>query len=424
VEVKDRARRSRSRSQVGSLLLVLTLATLAVAVLGAATSSATPTRSLACGGIPNTPPNDPNGVLAKLKLSKSLQHDYTGWTQPLMASTWAKWKPKSKPPYKVAIVWSAPSNSWNSYVIKLIPKFLRRSPLVDKNINVTFASSQQAVSEQVQQYNAAVQGGADIILTNALSPTALQPAIEAAAKQGIPTVSEINTINTPDAVSISPNTYLDATSAADAMVKALGGKGNVLEVLGVPGTSTVLDEQKAWRTIFNSCPDINLVGEIPAFYSVALAKTGVLQWLSTHSQNVDGVINTATMSQGILAAFQQAGRPVPFIADIAAQKGFMAYWAENQSKGYKSVATVGGATSAADITTKVILRMLAGQGPKINQLIWRHPVVTAAMVKSYLNKSWTPDTIGTVENPKPTWWSDKDLDRFFAHPNIRKGTRY
>ena len=158
-------------------------------------------------------------------------------------------------------------------------KWLKQSPLVDKNIIVTTASSQTAVGEQVQQYNAAVQQGADIILTNAISPTAMNPLIEAAAKQGIPTVSEINTVNSPAAVNISPNTYLDAAVTADAMVKALGGKGNVLQVLGVPGTSTVLDEQSAWKSIFNGCPDINLVGEVPAFYSVALAKTGVLQFL-------------------------------------------------------------------------------------------------------------------------------------------------
>ena len=416
--------RGSAHRKAASLLLVFAIAALAVAALGAGPGSATPTRALACGGVPKVAPTDPTNQLSKLKLTKALQHDYTGWNQPITASNWARWKPKGNPPYKVAIVWSAPSNSWNSYTLKLIQQFLKRSPLVDKSLIVTTASSQQAVAEQVQQYNAAVQQGADIILTNALSPTAMAPAVEAAGKKGIPTISEINTINSGYAINISPNTYLDAAFAADAMVKALGGKGNVLEVLGVPGTTTVIDEQRAWRKIFDSCPDIKVVGTIPAFYSPALAKTGALQWLTTHSEKIDGVINTATMSQGILAAFQQAGRPVPFIADIAAQKGFAAYWRDNASKGYKAVGTVGGATSAANLTVKTILRMLAGQGPKINQFIWRHPLVTDKTLKNYVKAAWTPDTIGTVENPKPTWWSDTDLDRFFTFPQRKKGTGY
>ena len=134
------------------------------------------------------------------------------------------------------------------------------------------------------------------------------------------------------------------------------------------------------------------------------------------------MIQTATMSQGVLAAFQQAGRPVPVIADIAAQKGFMVYWSQNASKGYTSVATIGGATSSADLMVKTILRTLAGQGPKVNQLIWRHPIVsTRAQMQAYVNKTWTPDTIGTVENPKSTWWTDKDLDRFSTTPIARRG---
>ena len=127
------------------------------------------------------------------------------------------------------------------------------------------------------------------------------------------------------------------------------------------------------------------------------------------------------MSQGILAAFQQAGRPVPFIADIAAQKGFAAYWRDNASKGYKAVGTVGGATSAANLTVKTILRMLAGQGPKINQFIWRHPLVTDKTLKNYVKAAWTPDTIGTVENPKPTW-SERRRSRPVLHvPSTQEG---
>ena len=68
--------------------------------------------------------------------------------------------------------------------------------------------------------------------------------------------------------------------------------------------------------------------------------------------------------------------------------------------------------------------MLGGQGPKINQLIWRHPIVRDKTLKNYVKASWTPDTVGTVENPKPTWWTDQDLNKFFSHPERVKGTRY
>jgi ribose transport system substrate-binding protein len=421
--------RSRSwlRRRAGLLLVVTSVLAVLAASVGAAAGSATPSlrsHAQSCGGVPYIAPNDASGALAGIKLTKALTHDYTGWPDPISKSAWSNWKPKGKPPYKVALVWNSPSNPFNLYSLNLIQKFLKRSPLIDKNIIVTTTSSQTAVAEQVQDYNAAVQQGANIIVVDALSAPALLPAVQAAAAAGIPTISQINDFDSPDVLSISPNPYLDAAYSADAMVKALGGQGNVLQVLGVPGTSTVVNEQNAWNKIFASCPGINVVGTVTGLYSVSVAQSGVLQFLSTHPQPVNGVIETAVMSQGILNAFLQSGRTVPFITDITAQKGFVAYWAEHVAGGYHAFGVLGSAESASDICTKVILRMLAGQGPKINQLIWRHPQITDKTVGSIASKSWTDTTIGTVGSPVSTRWTDSDLDRFFNHPNITKGIHY
>jgi ribose transport system substrate-binding protein len=423
VEVSDHSR-SELRHRTGLLLLVVSVLAVGAATVGAGTSSAKQSRALACGGVPNVAPDDPSGLLPGLKLTKALQHDYTGWPNPIMTSNWSNWKPKGKPPYKVALVWNSPANPFNAYSLNLIQKFLKRSPLIDKHLIVTTTSSQTAVAEQVQQYNAAVQQGAQIIVVDALSAPALQPAVDAAAAQGVPTISQINVFNSSNVINISPNPYLDAAYSADAMVKALGGQGNVMQVIGVPGTSTVVDETAAWDKIFAGCPGIKLLPPVVGLYSVSVAQSGVLQFLSTNPAPVNGVIETAVMSQGILNAFLQSGRTVPFITDITAQKGFVAYWAQHLGSGYHAFGVLGSAESASDIATKVILRMLVGQGPKVNQLIWRHPQITDKTVGSIASKSWTDTTIGTVGSPKSTWWTDADLNHFFKHPNITKGIDY
>jgi ribose transport system substrate-binding protein len=423
VEVSNHSR-SQLRRRTGLLLLVVSVLAVAAATVGAGASSAKQSRALTCGGVPNVAPDDPSSLLPGLKLTKALQHDYTGWPNPIMTSNWSHWKPKGKPPYKVALVWNSPANPFNAYSLNLIQKFLKRSPLIDKNLIVTTTSSQTAVAEQVQQYNAAVQQGAQIIVVDALSAPALQPAVDAAAAQGVPTISQINVFNSSNVINISPNPYLDAAYSADAMVKALGGQGNVMQVIGVPGTSTVVDESAAWDKIFATCPGIKLLPPVVGLYSVSVAQSGVLQFLSTNPAPVNGVIETAVMSQGILNAFLQSGRTVPFITDITAQKGFVAYWAQHRGSGYHAFGVLGSAESASDIATKVILRMLVGQGPKVNQLIWRHPQITDKTVGSIAAKAWTDTTIGTVGSPKSTWWTDSDLNHFFNHPNITKGIDY
>jgi ribose transport system substrate-binding protein len=400
------------------------------AAVGAKVAPAVNARSTACGGIVNAPPNDPNNLLPALNLSKPQQHFYTGWNHPITASAWANWQPSHKPPYHVAIVWSATGNVFNSYALNLIQKFLKRSPLVDKTIPVTIASSPTAIAEQLQAYNAAVQAKPDLIILSPLAPPAIQSYVEAAGQQGIPTISVFNPIDTPYDVTVTRNTYVDSTTVAAQMVKALGGQGNILEVLGTPSAATTTDEQNQWRTVLNSCPGINIVGPAIGFFSTALAKTAVLQWLSTHPDKVDGVIETAAMAQGVLQAFQQAGRPVPIIGQIQAEKSVTGYWLQNVAKGYHGAAVVGGGTDYASLVSRVALRMLAGQGPKINTVVWPLTPISDKGVQVFAKKywpgasSWTADTPGSQDNPKPFWYTDKDLDKLFNHPERTQGTKF
>lgn len=409
-----------------AIIAVLAIAA-AVAAVSASKASSAPkaaTGKVACDAIPNKAPDDPNGLLAKLNLPKALQHDYVGWNHPITASAWANWKPKGKPPYKVAVVWTATDNPYNAYQLTTIERDLKQNKLVDKNLIVTTAPSEQAISTQVQQYNAAVQQNPALIITAPLSAPALQPAVEAAGKSGIPTVSVFNPIDTPYAITVDRNTYENATDVASKMVDALNGQGNILEVNGTPSSSTAVDSQAAWRTVLNDCPGIHIVGGVYGFFSTALAKTMVLQWLSTHSTKVDGVMETAAMGQGIQQAFLQAGGSMPVLGLIQLEKSNAAYWSENSSKGYTMAADVGGAESYANLTVQTAVRTLAGQGPKINLLIWRLPVVTAATLKNYTNSSWTVNTPGAVEDKKATWWTNKQIALFFNHPNLLTGTAY
>jgi ribose transport system substrate-binding protein len=415
------------RKHLKILGVVLTVgaaaALLAVSAAAAPTKTAHASRAAACGAIPNVAPADPSNLLPKLKLTKAQLRDYTGWGHTLLASAWAKWKPTHKPPYKVAVVWSQPANGFNDYNYHLIQKFLKRSPLIS-SVTATQAASATAIPDQLQQYNAAVQSKPDLIIFSPLAPPAATAAVEAAGKQGIPTVSVYNNIDTPYAVSIAANPYLNGATMASGLVKALGGSGNVLEILGSPQAGTTIDEQAAWKTIFGDCSGIKVLGQALGFFATALAKQNTVQFLATHPDKVDGAIETAAMAQGVVQAFLQSGRPMPVIADGQASKSLGAYWKANASKGYKAVSIVGGATQFASLATSVALRILDGQGPKINYIPWRFHSASAAELKTLVNSSWTTDTAGAIELPKKYWWTSADLNRLFNHPNLRKGVNY
>jgi ribose transport system substrate-binding protein len=277
-------------------------------------------------------------------------------------------------------------------------------------------------TEALQEYQALLQQKPDLVIQ--LNPFAgpLQPLVDAAAKRGIPTISMINDYgDDPNVVDVVPNTYLQAAVTGAGLAKIMGGKGNVLWVHSIPGTSADIQETNAFKAALAPCPDIKIVGEINGFYSPPATKGATLQFLGTHPQPVNGFGEVAVEAQYVLQAFLQAGRPVPPMADAAAQRGDVAYWAQNLSKGYHAIGTAGGPTLNAGLPVEVALRMLAGQGLKVNRIIGKQLTLTDANVGKFAKPGWTIDTPGPVDPPTSAFITEQQLDRFFNNPRVPKG---
>jgi len=375
-----------------------------------------------CGAVPNVKPDDPSGLLAKLKLPASQYASYNGWSFPILKSAWSNWKPRHKPPYKVAVITDI-TNSTNAAISSGILNDLKHSSIVGKVLSYTLPSATD-VTGQLQQYQAAVQQKPDLIIFEPLSPTAAQADIVAAGKRGIPTVSVFNNIDSAYAVSIASNPYVGAAYTASALASTLGGKGNILQVLGAPTAETTVAEQQAWTKVFSTCPGIKLVGQTYGFFSTALAKTQTLQWLTTNSGSVDGAIESGAMALGVLQAFQQSGRPVPVIGQIGGLQGVAQYWKAHRASGYKWAATIGGAGQLASETATVATRILAGQGPKINFFPWNFVPFSSSEILPLISSSWSVGSDRAINLPAADAWGTADYDRMFNEPTLTHGTRF
>jgi ribose transport system substrate-binding protein len=156
-------------------------------------------------------------------------------------------------------------------------------------------------------------------------------------------------------------------------------------------------------------------GEIYGGFSESLAKSETLKYLATHPQKVDGLTTLAGESVGTLKAFQQTGRPIPPAAEVGMDKGFLGYWQENQSK-YHASSTSLPPVAAARALHEVAMRMLAGQGVKLNSLIGRNPVITDANLSDWAEPGWNINTPGTVPGDPQSFLPSKYLDDFFNNP--------
>ena len=74
------------------------------------------------------------------------------------------------------------------------------------------------------------------------------------------------------------------------------------------------------------------------------------------------------MTAGIIQAFKQLGRPVPVIADLGTSEGSIAYAAQNQSS-YQEYGSSTPDDAIGQTFAKVVLGMLDGHGPALDQLV-------------------------------------------------------
>ena len=59
---------------------------------------------------------------------------------------------------------------------------------------------------------------------------------------------------------------------------------------------------------------------------------------------------------------------------------------------------------------------MPARDPKTSDIPWPQPQITQANYKQYAKPGWTVTTPGTVEQPRSTHYTEKDLNSLFTHP--------
>lgn len=364
-----------------------------------------------CGTAPYVSPQDPDKVVASLP--EAARQAYSGHNYPVMKSQWSSWKAKSAK-VTVGMSFAQPVDDFSSEIFDTIKADLEADPRVAKVIAVRGASGKD-IPGQIQQYQSLVAQQPDLMIANVRAGEAFVGPVEAAAKKGIPTIAVMTVIPTAYAVTIVPNTYLAGAETLGAVMKGLGGKGNVLLVHGIPGLSIDRAAFDAFNAVLARCPEAKAVGEVTGGFSPAQAKAAVLKFLGTHPQKVDAIASVGAMAAGIISAFQQAGRPVPPLAEGAALKGFLAYWHQNRAS-YRSSATGAGGIETGHLFAAVAKRMLAGGGPKLSAIVLRQPLIGMDNLMEWTDPSWTLDTPGHSQGPAGYYRIDQTLAPLFNNP--------
>ncbi|HEX4768370.1 MAG TPA: sugar ABC transporter substrate-binding protein [Lichenihabitans sp.] len=196
---------------------------------------------------------------------------------------------EAKDKYKIYLSMSYIGNDWQGEAANMVKAMAASKELADK-VDLQVQVAGPNAQRQIQQINAMVQAGAKAIVVYPISPTALNGAVKNACDKGVMIIAYDAAITEPCAY----NVHIDQTEAgratAEWLAKKLDGKGNIVMITGVPGTSVDTLRTAAAKEVFTKYPGIKIVNEAVGMWSQAVARTELSKILATRKWNeIDGL---------------------------------------------------------------------------------------------------------------------------------------
>ena len=191
--------------------------------------------------------------------------------------------------YKIFLSMSYIGNDWQAEAANMVKAMAAHKSLADK-VDLQVQVAGPNAQRQIQQINAMVQAGADAIVVFPISPTALNSVVKNACAKGVIVIAYDAEITEDCAYNVHIDQEEAGRVTAEWLVDKLGGKGDIVVLTGVPGTSVDTLRTKAAKEVFAKHPDINIVGEAVGMWSQAVTRTELSKILATRSwDDIDGL---------------------------------------------------------------------------------------------------------------------------------------
>ena len=312
-------------------------------------------------------------------------------------------KPKHGPPWTLGYASSYAGNTWRAAGMNCLMKVLlpeaQKAGLV-KDIIVTQSNLNDSV--QIQQIRQLVDQDVDIIFLCCSNPTALNQTIKYAYDKGVPVVSFDGFVTAPQAISAMANYVDGGYQLAKSVIQKMGGKGNILMVSGIAGTNTSDSFDKGALKAISENANVKLIGTVQGKWTDQVAQTEVQKFLATHPQQIDGIVLQSPAENGVLQAWLQSGRPIVPMS-FEGEFGAACYWLKHPKwadEGYY----IWPPGDEQYFGWNVVLRILEGQGPKIQS------IVRSVLKYTYEDaKAQVPENCKT-DDPK---WMEAGAEKWF-----------
>jgi len=193
-----------------------------------------------------------------------------------------------------------------------------------EGVELRFAAAFDSDERQIQQIDSLVKTGIDLLIVAPNQVKTITPAIDRAYDSGIPViVFERKTNSQKYTAFISADNYEMGHEMGEYIVSRLKGKGRVMEIKGLEGSSPAIERHSGFAEALNEAPGIEVVATLQGDWTEPTAYKMVQRWLKDNpNPSIDLVFGMNDRSAiGARTAFSEAGLPLPLFCGIDALPG-------------------------------------------------------------------------------------------------------
>lgn len=184
-----------------------------------------------------------------------------------------------------------------------------KSEAAKEGVTVIVDNGNNDPATQLNQVQDLIQQKVNAIILNPTDSQSLSSAVTLANQAKIPVITLDRSVSSGAvATFIASNSVQAGKMAADELIKALGGQGEVIDLQGTVGTSAEADREKGFSDEIATASGITVVARQTANFDRSTALNVTQNLLQAHP-NVKGLFaQNDEMALGALKAMQQAGK--------------------------------------------------------------------------------------------------------------------
>jgi ribose transport system substrate-binding protein len=226
------------------------------------------------------------------------------------------------------------------------------------NVEIIALDGNVDIAKQNNDIHDLLARGVDAVILSPVESAGLVPASREVMKRGLPLVVLDRDVHTYKTMFIGQSNITMAERVAEKMVEDLDGKGNIVVITGLMGSSPAVDRNTGMENILAKYPEINVLVSGDGEWIREPAVKLMEDWL-TAFENIDAVFSHAEESSwGAQLAIARAG---------LCDENILHYTFDGSNAGFKSVAE--GTFNAdgnytpfiADIGLRAVLYTLMGK---------------------------------------------------------------